>query len=140
MPAGLVEPVARAHERPVPVEQDPVERVDVDLDPGPEAREADDPATRLDPLEQVLVGDPVPDGLEGRRDPGRGCRQAIRPAGQATSAIASSTTEFVMRICSLAARNRPWRSASVVISQPIRMPGSPSAFDSDDTPMTRSDE
>ena len=53
--------------------------------------------------------------------------------------MASSTTEFVMRICSLAARNRPWRSASVVISQPIRMPGSPSAFDSDDTPMTRSE-
>ena len=26
----------------------------------------------------------------------------------------------------------------MVISQPIRMPGSPSAFDSDDTPMTRS--
>ena len=27
----------------------------------------------------------------------------------------------------------------MVISQPIRMPGSPSAFDSDETPMTRSE-
>ena len=64
----------------------------------------------------------------------RSARRAI-----ATSAIASSTTEFVMRICSLAARKRSRSSASRVTSQPIRMPGRPSAFDSDETLMTRSD-
>ena len=64
----------------------------------------------------------------------RSARRAI-----ATSAIASSTTEFVMRICSLAARNRSSSAASRVTSQPIRIPGSPSAFESDDTLMTRSD-
>ena len=58
---------------------------------------------------------------------------------RATSAIASSTTEFVMRICSLAARNRASRARSRVISQPIRMPGSPSVFDSEETPIARSD-
>ena len=57
----------------------------------------------------------------------------------ATSAMASSTTEFVMRICSLAARKRSSSAASRVTSQPMRIPGRPSAFDSDDTLITRSD-
>ena len=53
--------------------------------------------------------------------------------------MASSTTELVMRICSLAARKRSSSPASRVISQPIRMPGRPSAFDSDETPIARSE-
>ena len=102
----------------------------------PEAREADDAAARLDPLEQVLAGRSSrgPSRGRSRSRPGcRACRSGRRAS--ATSPIASSTTEFVMRICSLAARNRPCRSASVVTSQPILIPGSPSAFDSDETPI-----
>lgn len=45
----------------------------------------------------------------------------------------SSMTLPQMPICSLAARNVSCSAAFLVISQPMRIPGMPKAFDSDET-------
>jgi hypothetical protein len=55
------------------------------------------------------------------------------------AASVSSTIEFVMTTCSLAARNRSIKAGSWATIQPIRRPGSPHVFDSDDTLTTFGD-